>query len=127
MGRTNAPSVEFMIIKKVNDIPAVPVTADEARKVRVRVVFGPKDGAPTFAMRLFEVEPGGCTPHHAHPFEHEIMILEGNLTVAGAADELPLGPGDALMLLPGETHQLRNLSPARPARFLCMVPVEYQK
>ena len=28
-------------------------------------------------MREFELDPGGHTPQHFHPYEHEIYVLEG--------------------------------------------------
>ena len=37
----------------------------------------------SFAVRLFEIEPGGYSPHHSHSWEHEIFVLEGNGVVIG--------------------------------------------
>jgi len=116
-----------MQIKKVKDVPATQVDMDGAKDVRVRVLFGPKDGAPTFAMRIFEIDKDGHTPFHEHPFEHEVMVLEGELAVVTQEGQIPIAPGDVLMVLPGEKHQFRNLSSKAPARMLCLVPVEYQK
>ena len=115
-----------MIIKRIDNVEAVSVEAEGAQNVKVRVIFGPKDGAPTCALRQFELEPGGCTPHHKHPFEHEIVIMEGELIAVTEQGEIPLGIGDAVMVLPGEKHQLRNKSDSKKAKFLCLIPVEYQ-
>jgi len=116
-----------MLIKKVQDVPAAQVDMDGAKDVKVRVLFGPKDGAPTFAMRIFEIDKDGHTPFHEHPFEHEVMVLQGELAVVTQEGQIPITVGDVLMVLPGEKHQFRNLSPKEPARMLCLVPVEYQK
>jgi quercetin dioxygenase-like cupin family protein len=42
--------------------------ADEgASKTKVRWLITDQMGAKNFAMRLFEIEPGGHTPLHKHP------------------------------------------------------------
>jgi len=116
-----------MIIKKTSEVPATPVQMDGAKDVNVRVLFGPKDGAPTFAMRIFELAPGGFTPFHEHPFEHEVMILQGDMAVVSHKGQTPVEPGQVLLVMPHEKHQFRNRSWDKPASFLCLVPVAYQK
>ena len=54
-----------------------PVNAPGAKAARIRILIGSEDGAAKFHMRHFEVEPGGCTPHHQHDYEHEILVLAG--------------------------------------------------
>ena len=51
---------------------------DGIKDVQVRWLITKKDGAPSFAMRLFEIQPNGYTPLHQHDWEHEVFILEGN-------------------------------------------------
>jgi len=116
-----------MLIKKITDVPAEAIDSDGAEKTTVRVLFGPADGAPTFAMRQFELDVGGRTPHHTHPFEHQILVLQGQLALVTADGEIPVTVGDVIMILPGEEHQLRNTSKTQPARVICTIPVEYQK
>jgi len=36
-----------------------------------------KDDAENFAVRCFEVKPGGKTAFHSHDREHEVFILNG--------------------------------------------------
>ena len=38
----------------------------EANNTTIRWLISKADGAPNFYMRLFEVGPGGSTPHHEH-------------------------------------------------------------
>ena len=116
-----------MLIKKIGDIAAAEVKMDGVRNASVRVVFGPADGAPTFAMRVFELAGGGHTPFHTHPFEHEVVILEGEIGIVTEEGTKPLAVGDMLLVVGDEKHQFRNLSADKRARFMCMVPVEYQK
>ena len=116
-----------MIIKKINNVPALPVEMEGAQDVSVRVLFGPKDNAPTFALRQFELAPGGCTPFHNHPFEHEVVVMQGNIDLVREDGETPIAVGDVVLVNPDEKHRFRNASDAETARMLCIVPVEYQK
>ena len=116
-----------MIIKNLDTVPSQPVNMEGAKNVTVKVIFGPKDNAPTFAMRIFDLAPNGHTPYHAHDFEHEAVILEGQIAAVTPNGPNPLKIGDALLIQAGETHQFKNLSNTEPAKFMCLVPVEYQK
>jgi len=49
-----------MQIKHALEVPAAPV--EGVPGVKVRWLWAASDGAPTFALRLFEVQPG-----HLHP------------------------------------------------------------
>lgn len=87
----------------------------------VRWLVSESDGAPNFAMRQFEVAPGGYTPRHSHPYEHEVYVLQGQGTVLDDDQERPLKTGDVVLVRPDEIHQFRNTGEA-PMRFLCLVP-----
>jgi len=115
-----------MIVKAQKDVEKSPVTMEGADKVCVQVLLGPADHAPTFAMRIFDLEPNGHTPFHSHPFEHEVMILEGDIVVTTTQGDVRVKVGDVLLILPEEKHQFRNRSDATHARFMCLVPIAYQ-
>jgi quercetin dioxygenase-like cupin family protein len=95
---------------------------EAAPGVIMRILAGPDKGAPTFVMRLFEVEPGGGTPHHTHPWEHEIFVVKGNGTLKTENTERHLAEGDAIMVLPNESHGILNTG-KEIMRFICMVPL----
>ena len=116
-----------MQIKQIDSVPLQPVNMEGASGASVRVVFGPADNAPTFAMRIFELAPGGNTPYHKHNFEHEVLILEGDLAAVTPEGPTKLAIHDALLIQPNETHQFKNLSDTKSAKFMCLVPIEYQK
>jgi quercetin dioxygenase-like cupin family protein len=47
-----------------------------------------EDGAENFAMRCFEIMPGGQSAHHAHNWEHEAFVLDGQeLVVCGDKED----------------------------------------
>jgi len=116
-----------MIVKKTQDVPLVPVEMEGAKDVSVRVLFGPGDNAPTFAMRLFELDNSGHTPWHSHPFEHQIIIMEGHIALVTAQREYTLNVGSVALVPPDQMHQFKNLSDTASAKMICLVPVEYQK
>lgn len=116
-----------MIIKNIQQEAATPVTMDGAKDVTVRVLIGPKDKAPTFAMRLFELGPGGHTPYHTHNFEHEVIILNGDIAAVTPQGPKPLNKGDVLLVAANEEHQFKNQSAKDKAQFICLVPIAYQK
>jgi quercetin dioxygenase-like cupin family protein len=110
-----------MQLKKLQDVPASEVTMEGAAGCRVRWLVGEKDNAPTFAMREFEVSPGGHTPKHFHDYEHEVYVLAGEGTILDGEVERPLAAGDVLFVAPNDVHQFRNTG-SEPMRFLCLIP-----
>lgn len=108
-----------MQIKHSDQVSAKVV--EEAEGVTIRWLWSDADGAPTFALRLFEVEPGGCTPFHTHGFEHVVYILSGQAIVRGESEEHPLVMGDTTLVMPDEVHQFINPGTV-PLRFLCAIP-----
>jgi len=109
---------------KVNhheQVAKAPVTMQGAEGCYVRWLVDEAQGAPNFAMRQFEVMPGGFTPRHSHPYEHEVFVLEGNGVVLEGDVEHPLKAGDFVFVTPDEVHQFRNTG-SGPLKFLCMVP-----
>ncbi len=94
------------------------------KDVSMRLLVGRDDGAPNFAMRHFTVEPGGHTPRHAHNYEHEVLILEGEGTVEEDGTLHTIHSGDVLFVAPNTTHQFVNTG-SQPLKFLCLVPVTF--
>ena len=92
-----------------------------AEKLKVRWLITKETGAKNFAMRLFEMEPGGFSPLHSHPWEHEVFILEGQGLVTGGGEERRFKEGDVIFISPNETHQLKNAG-EKTVKFLCLIP-----
>ena len=110
-----------MKVAKADDVTTQEVVMEGAKDCTVQWLVGKGDGAPNFAMRRFEVAPGGHTPRHSHPYEHEIFVLEGAGDVVEGEQLRPIAAGDVLYISPDEIHQFRNSGDA-PLKFLCMVP-----
>jgi quercetin dioxygenase-like cupin family protein len=109
-----------MIIK--NAMSVAPQKVEGVEGTEVRWVIDGNDGAPTFAMRMFDIQPGGYTPLHTHDWEHEIFVMEGECEVASADGPKRAKAGDAVFVPGGELHQFRN-SGETLLRVMCLVPI----
>jgi len=110
-----------MKISHYEEVAQQPVEMEGSSGCKVRWLLGEKEGAPNFAMRQFEVEPGGYTPRHSHPYEHEVFVLEGEGVVYEGNAPHHLQAGDVVLVKPNEMHQFRNMG-SSPLKFLCLVP-----
>jgi quercetin dioxygenase-like cupin family protein len=101
-----------------------PVAMDGVKDVTMRLMVGRDDGAPTFSMRHFTVEPGGHTPRHEHNYEHEVYVVEGSGRTEYAGEMHDIRAGDVLFVEPNTVHQFVNTG-TTPLKFLCLVPARY--
>jgi quercetin dioxygenase-like cupin family protein len=86
-----------------------------------RVVVGPEHGAPRFAMRVFELQPGASTPYHSHDWEHEVFVLSGSGVAKRDEGDTPISEGTAVFVPPNETHCFTNNSDGL-LRIICCIP-----
>ncbi len=86
-----------------------------------RVLIGPKDNSPTFAMRLFTLKPGASTPYHSHDWEHEVFVVDGKIKVKSTDGETVVEKGAFIFVQPNEEHQFINIGD-KLAHFICVVP-----
>ncbi len=93
-----------------------------SRGIKVRWLINKDDGAPNFAMRLFELEPEGYSPLHSHDWEHEVYILEGTCQVTCDEKKVKATDGYAVFVPPNARHQFKNAGSGK-LRFLCLVPL----
>jgi quercetin dioxygenase-like cupin family protein len=101
---------------------AQPVSEEGAQGVNIRWLISKPEGAPNFAMRLFELSPGGYTPLHTHAWEHEVFIVEGRAEVTTKDGPLAVTAGDAVFVAPEDLHQFRNTG-AGAMKMLCLIPL----
>ncbi len=104
-----------------NAVEGKTVTEPGAKGVTIRVLMGENVGAPNFVMRHFELAPGGCTPYHTHPWEHEVFVLSGRGTARRKDGESPIGPGSFVYVAPDEEHNFVN-GGREALTFLCVIP-----
>ena len=93
-----------------------------AKNVTMRWLVGKQTGAKTYAMRLFEVAPGGIIPLHNHPEEHEIFILKGEAKLLGDIDGV--AKKDDVVFVPSNVqHGYDNTAGTEVFRFICVIPL----
>lgn len=70
--------------------------------------------------------PGASTTPHYHPRTEEIYyLLEGRGRMRIGAEQREVGPGDAIAIPPGLTHQITNTG-SELLRFLCCCAPGYE-
>jgi len=111
-----------MKIERSEKIAKMPVKVEGAENVEIRVLISKADGAPTFAMRMFEIQPGGHTPLHRHPHEHEVFVLEGTGTFVHEGRSYPITREDVVFVPGDDEHCFKNTGKSI-LRFLCLVPL----
>lgn len=98
-----------------------PVEMEGVKDVTIRWLISEEDDAPNFYMRMFTVQPGGYTPYHSHPYEHEVFVLEGEGIVVIDNKEHRMKGGYVIAVPPDVKHQFKNTGNGI-LRFLCLIP-----
>jgi quercetin dioxygenase-like cupin family protein len=107
-----------MLVKKYDEVTPTPY--DDGRSgVTMREMITASDGAPTFAMRVFDLVAGATTPYHRHSWEHEVFIVSGRGVVKSEQGDRPFAAGDTVFV-PGE--ELHCFAAETPVRFVCVIP-----
>jgi quercetin dioxygenase-like cupin family protein len=107
------------VIRRASDAEYEDVGAADG--MRKAVLLDDGDGAPNFAMRRFELEPGATVPEHTNEVEHEQYVLEGTYTVGIEGEEHTVSAGDSLLIPAGAIHWYEN-DGDEPGAFICVVP-----
>lgn len=116
-----------MKVISLSNVSKMEVTMEGASRAWKQVPISGRDGAPVYALRVFTIEPGGYTPYHSHDFEHSNYVIEGEGSLVDEqGKETPLKAGDFALVLPGEKHRYRNVSPDKIFRMICGVPKAYE-
>ena len=110
-----------MKIEKSSNIKKTAVKVEGAKDVDIRWLISKDDGANNFAMRMFELQPGGHTPLHRHNFEHEVFVLEGRGTFVYEGREHPFSSEYVIFVPAGSEHQFKNTGDSI-MRMLCLIP-----
>lgn len=110
-----------MKVQSSNSVELQEVTMPGSSGCQVRWLLSRDDGAPSFAMRQFEVEPGGFTPKHHHPYEHEVYVIEGTGEAYHEDQPHTIKAGDVILVQPDDIHQFKNTG-SETLKFLCLIP-----
>jgi quercetin dioxygenase-like cupin family protein len=67
-----------------------------------------EDKPPTCTMTYSVIEPGKTSPHHIHPWECEVYILEGSGVLVCDGKEYPIKEGDGIFIPENVDHYTLN-------------------
>lgn len=112
-----------MFIADSELIKALAVNNPNAKDASMKVLIGAAEGWDSHVMRQLELEPGGYSPKHSHPWPHINYVLEGEGTLFASDVEQPIKKGSIAYIPAGELHQFKNAGPAKLV-FICIVPKE---
>src|SRR5579864_874403 len=107
-----------MLVKRQDDVPPTVYDGGLAG-VTMREMITERDGAPTFAMRVFDLALGATTPCHRHPWEHEVFIARASGVVKSEQGDRRFATGDTVFIRGDEPHWV---SAQTAVQFGCVVP-----
>lgn len=111
-----------MIKKHYSEVEEEIVTATNSVNTKIRWLITKDDGATSFAMRRFVIEPSGSIGLHGHPEDHEIYILRGKARIYNdSGQEVIAQAHDVLYVPPEEKHGYENPY-NEPFEFICVIP-----
>ena len=110
-----------MKLENSKNITRMPVKDEGAKAVEIRWLISKEDGAENFAMRMFELQPGGYTPLHIHPHEHEVFVIEGQGVFVYEGREYPFGREHVIFVPPNKEHRFKNTGNS-VLRLICVIP-----
>jgi len=110
-----------MIAKHYSKVPLE--RESNADKAGIRWLIAEKEGATTFSMRMIEVEAGGSSPYHSHPWEHQVYISEGEADVTMGEEQEHLETGYTAFVPPGVKHTFKN-NGKETLRMICVIPLK---
>lgn len=112
-----------MQIKHSSEITEQKPALKGTKNCTLRWLITEQDGAEHYAMRLFELGPGGLIPIHIHEnTEHEIYVIEGLATLDNGMNKITVKKGDVIFVKPGDKHSFLNNSD-KPFKFICVIPL----
>ena len=111
-----------MYIVNFKERDATDVDLAGSKNVAMRWLIGKRTGALTYAMRLFEIAPGGLIPLHNHEEEHQIFVLNGMAKVLGNP-EGHAKKDDIVFIPPNEPHGYDNTEGTEIFSFICVIPL----
>lgn len=112
-----------MIISNKNDVKKVKVENPAVKDTNMQVLISPKEGWEGHVMRIFEVEAGGYTPKHTHPWPHINYIIKGKGKLHFNGEDNNIEEGSFAYVPANAEHQFKNIGEGK-LEFICIVPEE---
>ncbi len=97
----------------------LPLSADNCCTKTIIRDLPKETDASGVELSYFEMQSGGYSPLHSHPWQHRLFVLEGEGTVFDGKKTTNIHAGEAVYIKSNESHQLRTVGEAT-LRFLCV-------
>lgn len=115
-----------MVVGNIKDLERLEVKHPSAKDAAMKVLVSGKEGWDSHVMRVVEVEVGGFTPKHSHPWPHINYMIEGEGEVFIDGTSYPVQAGSYSFVPDNKLHQFRNIGDT-VFKFICIVPKEGHK
>ena len=88
------------VIRNVRDL--------QTPEIRSPMLISRDYNPPSNTMLFSEVQPGQSSPHHIHPWEHVVYVVQGSGTMFCDDKAYPIKEGDAVLIPPEVDHYTLN-------------------
>ncbi|GAB4231660.1 MAG: hypothetical protein Kow0049_14190 [Stanieria sp.] len=111
------------VIKTPKDYRAYRISPDDTN--RLAIIFDSTSAGDSLTVCVEIFDPGGKTPPHRHNFAVEMFfILKGQGIAVCDGKEVPLNPGDSILMPKTGIHFIKNTGAERLYALCMMVPNE---
>lgn len=110
---------------KLIDIDKLPAQKIENRNglFQKDIVDGKSTDATHFTFHLSHMDKGGSGKLHSHPHsEHLLMVVAGELEVRNGGEAHRVTPGKAILVMPGEEHEIVNQNDGPSTYYVVYAP-----
>lgn len=115
-----------MIVSHKRDVEGKKIENPEVKNALMKVLVSPKEGWKGHVMRVVELEEGGYTPRHTHPWPHINYVIGGKGVLHIDGEDNEIEAGSFAYVPSGKLHQFMNKGKER-FEFICIVPEEGHK
>lgn len=115
-----------MIVSHEDKIAYKNINNDTTKGASIKALISPKEGWDGHVMRVLELEVGGYSPRHEHPWPHINYILEGEGALFLDGEEIAIKAGSYAYVPSNKLHQFMNKGNTK-LKFICIVPEEGHK
>ncbi|RKD33934.1 cupin domain-containing protein [Thermohalobacter berrensis] len=115
-----------MIVSHEKDLEGKRIEGEGIKKAIKKVLISPEEGWEGHVMRVFELEEGGHTPKHTHPWPHINYIVRGKGILHLDGKDYEVEEGSFAYVPSNKIHQFSNRGKDNFA-FICIVPEEGDK
>lgn len=115
-----------MIVNHEDKLEKIVFNNPEAKGASMKALISPKEGWQGYVMRILEIEEGGYSPKHNHPWPHINYILGGEGSLFLDGEEREVKEGSYAYVPADEEHQFKNVGKGI-FKFMCIVPEEGHK